>query len=246
MRGVCRSQAADPGGPRARSRAARPESGWSCAARASSPRPSIQFSASHAVCRRRGTAPGVPPLAPRGRGTRALVRRSRRTGRPRRVGRRAGLVRHCRSRGARRRQELGHRSGARPAPVHPHRRPRHGRIDAGDLGRSHRSAAVCGWVRTVARWQLIDTALLLASVRRFVWLRRTAARSGWCARGRRRHPVGGCRYTATVLSRSRPGADDTAMGRAVGAAPSRAVSALRVGVSMARLSADGGSAAHPD
>ncbi|MCX4736943.1 hypothetical protein [Streptomyces sp. NBC_01363] len=58
------------------------------------------------------------------------------------------------------------------------------------------------------------------------------------------HP-GGCRYTATVLSRSRPdaddtatvlsrsrpGADDTAMGRAVGAAPSRAVAALRAGVS---------------
>ncbi|MFG2627906.1 hypothetical protein [Streptomyces sp. NPDC048473] len=59
------------------------------------------------------------------------------------------------------------------------------------------------------------------------------------------HP-GGCRYTATVLSRSRPGVDDTAMGRAVGAAASRAVAALRVGVSMARLSADGRSAAHPD
>lgn len=46
------------------------------------------------------------------------------------------------------------------------------------------------------------------------------------------HP-GGCRNAATVLTRSRPRADDTAIGRAVGAAAACAIAALRAGVSAA-------------
>ncbi|WP_406014514.1 hypothetical protein OG520_23650 [Streptomyces sp. NBC_00984] len=46
------------------------------------------------------------------------------------------------------------------------------------------------------------------------------------------HP-GGCRNAATVFTRSRPGAGDTAIGRAVGAAAARAVAVLRAGVSTA-------------
>ncbi|MFF8918244.1 hypothetical protein ACF08M_34320 [Streptomyces sp. NPDC015032] len=44
---------------------------------------------------------------------------------------------------------------------------------------------------------------------------------------------GGCRNAATVFTRSRPDADDTALGRVVGAAAARAVTALRAGVSTA-------------
>ncbi|MFC9623647.1 hypothetical protein ACFTXM_27855 [Streptomyces sp. NPDC056930] len=46
------------------------------------------------------------------------------------------------------------------------------------------------------------------------------------------HP-GGCRNAATVFTRSRPGADDTAIGRAVGAAAACAIAALRAGASTA-------------
>ncbi|MFE7039155.1 hypothetical protein [Streptomyces atratus] len=46
------------------------------------------------------------------------------------------------------------------------------------------------------------------------------------------HP-GGCRNAATVFTRSCPGADDTAIGRAVGAAAACAIAALRAGVSTA-------------
>jgi beta-lactamase class A len=45
--------------------------------------------------------------------------------------------------------------------------------------------------------------------------------------------AGGGRNAATVFTRSRPDADDTALGRAVGAAAARAVAALRAGVSTA-------------
>ncbi|MFI6059872.1 hypothetical protein [Streptomyces sp. NPDC051286] len=46
------------------------------------------------------------------------------------------------------------------------------------------------------------------------------------------HP-GGCRNAATVFTRSCPGADDTAIGRAVGAAAACAIAALRAGASTA-------------
>ncbi|MFF2960441.1 hypothetical protein ACFVT1_16355 [Streptomyces sp. NPDC057963] len=89
-------------------------------------------------------------------------------------------------------------------------------------------------VRTVAGRQLNDTAFSLASVCRVWAVTRSGSPVGVVRNkaGVVTHP-GGCRNAATVFTRSRPGADDTATGRADGAAAACAIAAPRAGASTA-------------